>query len=244
MNLNQLLNSIFNTINGLKLEWQDYDLLIFLLDLNLPNLSYKIMQVSSKNIPEKNMGFDRQIHRKENHTVTGLKSQTLKNEDILIDSNTSERNETSQYLKVLSRIENLIIQEKLPDAAIDGFIGAVKKQLDELSEKEIQMLMKMPAISQLGIQSLDELTDIIKNDIRDLSKNSVLLGLLRDPKFADLMQSKSNPSAKTYSAQTIASEKPAQIDILDIPRANEKQDLPSSQPRTNDNIAYKKTQRS
>ena len=183
------------------------------------------MQVSAKNIPEKNMGLDRQIHRKENHTVSGLKSQNIKKEDILGDANTLERNETSQYLKVLSRIENLIIQEKLPDAAIDGFVGAVKKQLNELTEKEIKMLMKIPAVSQLGIQSLDELTNIIKNEIKDPSKNSALLSLLRDPKFADLMQSKSNTSPKTYSAHTVASEKPSQINILDTPRSSEIVDL-------------------
>ncbi|GIT70760.1 MAG: hypothetical protein Ct9H300mP28_05740 [Pseudomonadota bacterium] len=45
------------------------------------------------------------------------------------------KNETSQYLKVLSRVENLLIQNKLPDAAIEGFAGAIKKQIDAMTKQ-------------------------------------------------------------------------------------------------------------
>ncbi|GIT04407.1 MAG: hypothetical protein CM1200mP28_16660 [Deltaproteobacteria bacterium] len=43
-------------------------------------------------------------------------------------------------LKGSSRVENLLIQNKLPDAAIEGFAGAVKNQIDAMTEEERQML--------------------------------------------------------------------------------------------------------
>ena len=64
------------------------------------------------------------------------------------------QNETSQYLKVLSRVENLLIQKKLPDAAIEGFAGAVKKQIDAMSETDRQMLMKLPELKILELDNL------------------------------------------------------------------------------------------
>ena len=201
------------------------------------------MQVTAKTIPDKQTGLERQIQNKENHTVTSSKAQGKKTTEKLVDANGAERNETSQYLKVLSRIENLLIQEKLPDAAIEGFVGAVKKQLDAMSEAESQMLLKLPEAVELELKNVDELPELIKNEIRDQSKTPALLKLLRQPKFADLMRTDSKPASQTYtaqSAQTPVSAIPTRINILDIPKVNEKPVL-AAVPKTVVNSANKKS---
>jgi len=51
------------------------------------------------------------------------------------------KDKTSKYLKVLSRIEGLLVKDALPEAAVKGFVGAVKKQLNQLTEGEKQTLL-------------------------------------------------------------------------------------------------------
>ena len=197
------------------------------------------MQVTAKTIPDKQTGLERQIQNKENQAVTGSKAQGVKTAENIVDTNVAERNETSQYLKVLSRIENLLIQEKLPDAAIDGFVGAVKKQLEAMSEADSQMLLKLPEAVELELKNVDELPELIKNEIRDQSKTPALLKLLRQPKFADLMRTDSKPAPQTYTAQSAqpsVSSEPTRINIMDIPKANEKP-APATPPKTGDNSA-------
>ena len=183
------------------------------------------MQVTAKTIPDKQTSLERQIQNKENHALTSSKVQGIKTTENLVDPNGAEHNETSHYLKVLSRIENLLIQEKLPDAAIEGFVGAVKKQLEALSEADSQMLLKLPEAVELELKNVDDLPELIKNEIRDQSNTPVLLKLLRQPKFADLMRTDSKPAAQTYNAkstQTPVSAIPTRINILDVPKVNEK----------------------
>ena len=200
------------------------------------------MQVTAKTIPDKQTSLERQIQNKENNAVTSSKAQGIKTTEKLVDANGPEHNETSQYLKVLSRIENLLIQEKLPDAAIEGFVVAVKKQLEAMSEAESQMLLKLAEAVELELKNVDELPELIKNKIRDQSKTPALLKLLRQPKFADLMRTDTKPAAQTYtaqSAQSPVSAIPAQINILDIPKVNEKPALDPAQKNV-ENSANKK----
>ena len=197
------------------------------------------MQVTAKTIPDKQTGLDRQIQNKENQVVTGPKAQAVKTTENIVDANGAEHNETSQYLKVLSRIENLLIQEKLPDAAIEGFVGAVKKQLEAMSEADSEMLLKLPEAVELELKNVGELPELIKNEIRDQSKTPALLKLLRQPKFADLMRTDSKPVPQTYTAQSAQpsiSAEPTRVNILDIPKVNE-QPAPTNIPKTEDNSA-------
>ena len=201
------------------------------------------MQVTAKTIPDKQTGLERQIQNKGNDAATGSKGQGVQKDENLVDAKGAERNETSQYLKVLSRIENLLIQEKLPDAAIDGFVGAIKKQLEAMSEADNQMLLKLPEAVKLELENVDDLPELIKNEIRDQSKTPILLKLLRQPKFADLMRTDSKPAAQTYTAQssqTPVSAIPTRVNILDIPKVNEKPVL-AAVPKTVANAANNKS---
>ena len=159
------------------------------------------MQVTSNPIPEKQTGLERQVKSKEKPVPNSHLIQSPK-----FDEHGSEKgaaqNETSQYLKVLSRVENLLIQNKLPDAAIEGFAGAVKNQIDAMTEADRQMLMKLPELKMLDLDDLDDIPEMIKSDIRNGDKNTALLKFLRIPEFADLMRTDNKPAPKTYTAQS------------------------------------------
>ena len=158
------------------------------------------MKVNSNPITEKQTSLERQIRSKD---VSASNSNSINSTKI--DEHVSEKgaaqNETSQYLKVLSRVENLLIQNKLPDAAIEGFAGAVKNQIDAMSEEDRQMLMKLPELKLLELDDLNDVPEMIKNEIRNEDKNAALLKFLRVPEFADLMRTDNKPSPKTYTAQ-------------------------------------------
>ncbi len=158
------------------------------------------MQVTSNPIAEKQASLDRQVRSKD---IPSTKSPSILSEKL--DEHGSEKgaaqNETSQYLKVLSRIENLLIQKKLPDAAIEGFAGAVKKQIDAMSEADRQIILKLPELKTLELDDLDDIPEMIKNDIKNEDKNTALLKFLRLQEFADLMRTDNKPTPKTYSAQ-------------------------------------------
>ena len=166
------------------------------------------MKVSSNPIPEKQTGLERQLRSKEISSTTSHSLISPKLEEHGSEKGAT-KNETSQYLKVLSRVENLLIQNKLPDAAIEGFAGAVKNQIDAMSEENKQMLMKLPELKILELNDLDDIPDMIKNDIKNEEKSVALLKLLRVPEFADLMKTENKTDPKTYTAQ--AALQPTQV---------------------------------
>jgi len=160
------------------------------------------MQVASNTTTDKQTSLERQVQSKERSTTVGSKAQAVTSDGNTVVAKGAERNETSQYLKVLSRIENLLIQEKLPDAAIEGFVGAIKKQIDLMSEADRQMLLRLPEAKTIELESLENLPEMITNNLRDESKSPALLKLLRQPKFAVFMRTDSSPAPKTYTAQS------------------------------------------
>ena len=166
------------------------------------------MQVTQNLINEKQTVLERQVKNKEIPAPNSPSIQSPKIEEQGSNKGAAQ-NETSQYLKVLSRVENLLIQDKLPDAAIEGFAGAVKNQIDAMTEEDRQMLMKLPELKMLELDDLDDIPEMIKNDIRNEDRNTSLLKFLRVPEFADLMRTDKKPTPKTYTAQSALQTSPS-----------------------------------
>ena len=198
------------------------------------------MQVKSNTIPEKQTGLERQVRSKEIPASNSPSIQSPKFEEQGLEKGAAQ-NETSQYLKVLSRVENLLIQNKLPDAAIEGFAGAVKKQIDAMTEIDRQMLMKLPELKMLELNDLDDIPEMIKNDIRNEDKNTALLKFLRIPEFADLMRKDNKPAPKTYTAQSALMPIPAKHEgeILSESATNLEKPVQSSSANMTQNINQK-----
>jgi len=198
------------------------------------------MQVTSNPIPEKQTGLERQVRSKEKPVPNSHLIQSPK-----FDEHGSEKgaaqNETSQYLKVLSRVENLLIQNKLPDAAIEGFAGAVKNQIDAMTEADRQMLLKLPELKILDLDDLDDIPEMIKSDIRNEDKNTALLKFLRIPEFAELMLTDNKPAPKTYTAQSALMPSPTKHEgkILSESAPNLEKLVQSSSAKVTQNISQK-----
>ena len=198
------------------------------------------MQVTQNSITEKQTVLERQVRNKDIPAPNSPSIQSPKIEEHGSDKGAAQ-NETSQYLKVLSRVENLLIQNKLPDAAIEGFAGAVKKQIDTMSEADRQMLMKLPELKILELNDLDDIPEMIKNDIRNEDKNTALLKFLRIPEFADLMRTDNKPAPKTYTAQSALQPSPAKHEgkILSESAPNLEKPVQSSSTKATQNISQK-----
>ena len=160
------------------------------------------MQVQNQNITQEKNPSPSQQKAEINAPAMQNASQSLagkKNAVAEIQGDGISKDKTSKYLKVLSRIEGLLVKDALPEAAVKGFVGAVKKQLNQLTEGEKQTLLKLPEAQQLELKNLEELTDQIEEKLADKETAKEMLSLLKNPRFASMMKTgDSLNSAGTY----------------------------------------------
>ena len=160
------------------------------------------MQVQNQNITQEKNPSSSQQKAEINAPAMQSASQSLagkKNSAAEIQGDGISMDKTSKYLKVLSRIEGLLVKDALPEAAVKGFVGAVKKQLNQLTEGEKQTLLKLPEARQLELKNLEELTDQIEEKLADKETAKEMLSLLKNPRFASMMKTEDSlNSAGTY----------------------------------------------
>ena len=124
------------------------------------------MQVQNQNITQEKNPSPSQQKAEINAPAMQSASQSLadkKNAVAEIQGDGISKDKTSKYLKVLSRIEGLLVKDALPQAAVKGFVGAVKKQLNQLTEGEKQTLLKLPEARQLELKNLESVARNRKN---------------------------------------------------------------------------------
>ena len=160
------------------------------------------MQVQNQNVTQEKNPSPSQQKAEINAPAMQNTSQSLagkKNAVAEIQGDGISKDKTSKYLKVLSRIEGLLVKDALPEAAVKGFVGAVKKQLNQLTEGEKQTLLKLPEARQLELKNLEELTDQIEEKLADKETAKEMLSLLKNPRFASMMKTEDSlNSAGTY----------------------------------------------
>ena len=170
------------------------------------------MQVQNQNITQEKNPSPSQQKAEINAPAMQSASQSLagkKNAVAEIQGDGISKDKTSKYLKVLSRIEGLLVKDALPEAAVKGFVGAVKKQLNQLTEGEKQTLLKLPEARQLELKNLEELTDQIEEKLADKESAKEMLSLLKNPRLASMMKKEDSlNSAGTYKP---ADMKPATV---------------------------------
>ncbi len=160
------------------------------------------MQVQNQNVIQEKNPSPSQQKAEINASAMQNASKSLagkKNAIEEIQGDGISKDKTSKYLKVLSRIEGLLVKDALPEAAVKGFVGAVKKQLNQLTEGEKQTLLKLPEARQLELKNLEELTDQIEEKLADKETAKEMLSLLKNPRFASMMKTEDSlNSAGTY----------------------------------------------
>ena len=179
------------------------------------------MQVQNQNVTQEKNPSPSQQKAEINAPAMQNASKSLagkKNAVAEIQGDGISKDKTSKYLKVLSRIEGLLVKDALPEAAVKGFVGAVKKQLNQLTEGEKQTLLKLPEARQLELKNLEELTDQIEEKLSDKETAKEMLRLLKNPRFASMMKTEDSlNSAGTYKP---ADMKPATVGNSAAPPAD------------------------
>ena len=115
----------------------------------------------------------------------------------------SQLQEMSAYLKIVSRMENLNArQDSLPEAAIQGFIQGLEKQVAQMNDHEKALLLRIPEVKSLNVKNTEELLNKIEDKLTDGKAGLKLFELLRQPQFVDLI----DPSRKvqTYDSKALA----------------------------------------
>ena len=160
------------------------------------------MQVQNQNVTQEKNPSPSQQKAEINVPAMQNASKSLagkKNVIAEIQGDGISKDKTSKYLKVLSRIEGLLVKDALPEAAVKGFVGAVKKQLNQLTEGEKQTLLKLTDGRQLELKNLEELTDQIEEKLTGKESAKEMLSLLKNPRFASMMKTEDSlNSAGTY----------------------------------------------
>ena len=188
------------------------------------------MQVQNQNVTQEKNPSSSQQKAEINAPTMQDASQSLagkKNAVAEIQGDGISKDKTSKYLKVLSRIEGLLVKDALPEAAVKGFVGAVKKQLNQLTEGEKQTLLKLPEARQLQLKNFEELTDQIQEKLSDKETAKEMLSLLKNPRFASMMKTEDSlNSAGTYKPADL---KPSTVANLAAPPADKPATQISSQ---------------
>lgn len=115
----------------------------------------------------------------------------------------SQLKEMSAYLKIVSRLENLNArQDSLPQAAIQGFIQGLEKQVAQMNDHEKALLLRIPEVKSLNVKNAEEMLDKIEDKLTDGQAGLKLFELLRQPQFVELI----DPSRKvqTYDSKALA----------------------------------------
>lgn len=120
-------------------------------------------------------------------------------------------NRTSEYLKILTRMEAMLKRGDLPEVVVEGFAKAIDKELKALSEKEMSTLRQMSEVRNLKLDNTQpfqqELVNAIRIALQEKSKSEPVLELLRHPEFAKLMKG-ANRGVGNYTPQSLATGKP------------------------------------
>ena len=173
------------------------------------------MQVQNQNVTQEKNPSPSQQKAEINAPAMQNASKSLagkKNAVTEIQGDGISKDKTSKYLKVLSRIEGLLVKDALPEAAVKGFVGAVKKQLNQLTEGEKQTLLQLPEVRQLELKNLEELTDQIEEKLADKETAKEMLSLLKNPRFASMMKTEDSlNSAGTYKPADLKSSTAANL---------------------------------
>ena len=118
------------------------------------------------------------------------------------DSTSQASSAETTYMRVVSRLEHLVQENKLQDGAIDTFTNAVKNRINRLNQREQKAILALEEVKALEVKNIQELYTAIGKELKSDDSPEKIMTLLKDTKFAEFMNS--DQSAKTYSPQLVA----------------------------------------
>lgn len=113
-------------------------------------------------------------------------------------SSSKGSDEKSMYLKVVSRLENLLQKEALPEKALKGFMKAVNARLQAAAAPDKKMVLNTPEAKALEIGKIEDFSEKIKEGLEGEENSSKVLALLKQPKFVELMNGQTKSATPVY----------------------------------------------
>jgi len=105
------------------------------------------------------------------------------------DSHGSSMTLRRSYGMVVSGFENVAKQQQLSSEAADQFGKTVSVRIKELNDESIRTIKELPEYKSFGLENINELGDEISDIIQDPKEYLKGFALLKNPKFAKLMES-------------------------------------------------------
>ncbi|MBF0349500.1 MAG: hypothetical protein HQM11_00620 [SAR324 cluster bacterium] len=115
----------------------------------------------------------------------------------------SDKEKTSVYLKVVSRLESMIKKGDLSETSLKGFSKAVQTRLEEMKENDKKTLSMLEEFKALKLEGLEKIPEFLEKNMKNPQNAEKILALLKHPKFAELMDAKREQPPQTYSPQSL-----------------------------------------
>ena len=96
------------------------------------------------------------------------------------------------YGMVVSGFENVAKQQQLSSEAADQFGKTVSIRIKELNDESIRTIKELPEFKSFGLEDINDLGEEISDLIQDPDEYLKGFALLKNPKFAKLMESTEN----------------------------------------------------
>ena len=163
---------------------------------NNPNL--KRQQTSSGKVESQNQKKDpisnNTDHSKEKSRLVSKRSPSTTEINHLLRPDSRENSMTLRrsYGMVVSGFENVAKQQQLTSEAADQFGKTVSSRIKELNKNAIRVIKDLPEYKSFGLDDIKDLGNQISELIQDPEEYLKGFALLKNPDFANLMESTEN----------------------------------------------------
>ena len=158
------------------------------------------MQVNNRAVSTKDPSVALQNQAVKSGKPATAEQKNATTDKIAESSQQKSTEQTSTYLKVLSRLENMIQKDELPDMALESFTKAVTSRLEEASAQDKKVVLNSEEAKALEIENTDDIPELIEEGLEDEDQAEKIFALLKQPKFVELMNGKENQDPQTYNA--------------------------------------------
>ena len=113
-------------------------------------------------------------------------------------------NEVSEYLKMISRLENSVKKDEVKEADVDKVLEALDDRIDTLSKSEKKKLEQISSFKKLEVEELDTMKDSLAKLFEDDKGRDKVFDFLKAPEFISLLSNEQKNSGGTYSPTGMA----------------------------------------
>lgn len=109
---------------------------------------------------------------------------------VVTDTTKIADTQISQYLTLISRLENRLNQETLSDEELDKILTSLAEKVQSLSQKSRERLFELQEFKELKIEETKELKEELEKRIEDKEKRKLVFDFLKSKGFVSALENK------------------------------------------------------